>query len=177
MFFLFSLLLSSKKMLFDTFPLAFALLSACTGQAPFGWIGIIAGSWSGEISLIKISGACIVLALRIVSRLYIDKGEIIKTTSPSKVLYQLFSEHTYLRIMSGALGVFGVGVWRIIQGGFRFYDLFASIFYLVLTPVATWIFSWYFNLKEQKRRKNIRKIKNRRNPPPRELQTNSYKIF
>ena len=27
-FFLFSLLLSSKKMLFDTFPLAFALLSA-----------------------------------------------------------------------------------------------------------------------------------------------------
>ena len=150
-----AILLTSKQMLFETHPLAFALLAASTRQTPFVLIGIIAGAFcGGEISLIKISGACIIVAIRIANRLYIDKEE---RKFPSslvglEVFSALFLEHTYLRIMSGALGVFGIGVWRIIGGGFRFYDLFASIFYLILTPLATWMFSWYFNINERKKR-------------------------
>lgn len=64
----------------------------------------------------------------------------------------LFSENTHLRVMGGAIGVFVVGVWRIVAGGFRFYDLFAAIFYLVLTPVATLLFSKYFTVSARKLR-------------------------
>lgn len=150
-----AILLSSKKMLFETYPLAFALLAASTRQTPFVLIGIVASAFSGgDIALKQIIGACVVVTLRIITRFYLDKSEnrISTQNIGTAVFAALFSENTYLRIMSGALGVFALGVWRIIEGGFRFYDLFASIFYLVLTPFATWLFSWYFNISEQKKR-------------------------
>lgn len=154
-FCVFGILLGTRQMLFETYPLVFALLAASSRQTPFVLIGIIASSFSGgKLLLMKIIGACSIVALRIITRLYLDKGDR-KTTavgSGTDVFAALFSENTYLRVMSGALGVFVIGVWRIIAGGFRFYDLFASIFYLVLTPLATWIFSWYFNIREQKKR-------------------------
>ena len=49
-----SILLSTKKMLFETYPLAFGLLAASTRQTPFVLIGIIASVFNGEeISLMK----------------------------------------------------------------------------------------------------------------------------
>lgn len=149
------ILLGGKIMLFETYPLAFALLAASTRQTPFVLIGVLASAFlGGKISLVKIVGSCITVALRIITRFYLDKVETNRSTPllGTDVFAVLFSESTYLRIMSGALGVFSIGVWRIIDGGFRFYDLFASIFYLICTPLATWIFSWYFNISEQKKR-------------------------
>ena len=151
-----AVLLGSKKMLFDTYPFAFALLAASTRQAPFILIGLIASAFEGaQISLSKIIGACTIVAIRMIARLYLDKKDMKKDTSSFgawSIFATLFSEHTYLRIMSGALGVFLIGVWRIIEGGFRFYDLFASLFYLIFTPCATWLFSWYFNINEQRKK-------------------------
>lgn len=150
-----AILLGTKEMLFETHPFAFGLLAASTRQAPFVLIGIMASAFAGgEVSLMKLIGACSIVALRIITRLYLDKSD---KGNPHNnfglsVFGALFSEHTYLRVMSGALGVFIIGVWRIIEGGFRFYDLFASIFYLILTPLSTWIFSWYFNINEQKKK-------------------------
>ena len=154
-FFALSFLLGTRKMVFDTYPLLFALLAAGGRQTPFILIGSVASAFLGiKISLMKIVGACTVVALRIIARLYLDKtsSEQSSRASESSVLALLFSEHTYLRIMSGALGVFVLGLWRIVEGGFRFYDLFASIFYLILTPIAAWIFSWYFNFSERRKR-------------------------
>ena len=151
----FAILLGTKKMLFETYPLAFALIGATTRQTPFVLIGIIASAFTmGEISLMKLIGACSIVALRIITRLYLDKSEKLMRAQRggTSVFAALFSENTYLRVMSSALGVFIIGVWRIIEGGFRFYDLFAAVFYLILTPLATWIFSWYFNTNEQKKR-------------------------
>ena len=151
----FGILLGTRQMLFETYPLVFALLAAGTRQTPFVLIGIIASLYiSGGNALMKLVGACSIVALRIITRLYLDKSErkTANSSSGTDVFAALFSENTYLRVMSGALGVFIIGVWRIIEGGFRFYDLFASIFYLVLTPLAAWIFSWYFNIREQKKR-------------------------
>ena len=151
-----AILLTSKTMLFETYPLSFALLAAGTRQGPFVLIGILASALGMGEAGVKIAvGACVIVSLRILTRLYLDKSERTPSRDVSgiAVFGALFSEHTYLRIMSGALGVFAIGVWRIIAGGFRFYDLFASIFYLILTPLATWLFSWYFNIIEQKKRK------------------------
>ena len=148
-----AMLLGNKIMLFDTYPLAFGLLAASTRQTPFVLIGIMASAFGGGADLMKLISAASIVALRIITRLYLDKSSVkVKSDGVgTNVFAALFSEHTYLRVMSGALGVFIIGVWRIIAGGFRFYDLFASIFYLVMTPVSAWLFSWYFNIREQKR--------------------------
>lgn len=153
----FALLLGTREMLFETYPLAFALLASSARQTPFVLLGLIISAWSGgEFSLPKVVGACATVALRIFVKFFLDKDENAQPRGRNlgmiSVFSTIFSEHTYLRMMSGAVGVFFIGIWKIIEGGFRFYDLFAAIFYLILTPVATWLFSPYFNLSERRDR-------------------------
>ncbi len=151
-FFLLGLLLGTREMTFGSIPLAYALLSSSIRQTPFVFLGILTSAFDGgNFSVVKIVGACAVITVRIVARLYLDKGEKIhKNISSISPIAQLFSEHIYLRVLSSALGVFFVGIWKIIEGGFRFYDLFGAIFYLLFTPTATWLFCHYFNINEQK---------------------------
>lgn len=157
----FGLLLGSREMLFETTPLAFALLASSVRQTPFVLIGLILSSFDGTKFLpMRVIGTCTVVAMRCISRLYLEKEPRVNANGEERVdssvgipippLARLFSESTYLRVMSGALGVFLVGIWKIIEGGFRFYDLFGSIFYLLFTPTATWLFSYYFNVNEEK---------------------------
>ena len=149
---LFGLLLGTREMVFETVPLAYALLASSVRQTPFVFLGLIMSAfYGGDFSIARVIGACAVVSVRCVSRLYLDKNPL-KSTAESNAspMALLFSEHTYLRVMSGALGVFLVGIWKIIEGGFRFYDLFGAIFYLLFTPTATWIFCTYFNVNELK---------------------------
>lgn len=161
----FAFLLGTAEMLFGTYPLGFALLSSVGKEAPFVLAGLILGALAGgEIDLYRIFGACAVFVLRWLARIFLDKdGELSPprnsnaTSAENKFLHlsdklaRIFCEHTYLRMMSGAVGVFLIGISSIIRGGFRFYDLFGAIFYLVMTPLATFLFSPYFIIEERKR--------------------------
>lgn len=152
--FVLALLLGTAPMLFDCVPLAFSLLAAATRLAPFIWLGVALSSFSGaSFSPAILLGACLTLALRLISRLFLDKRDkaFAKQGNFLNVLAVLFTEHPYLRMTSGAIGVFLVGIWRIVEGGFRFYDLFAAIFYLILTPIGAIIFSKSFDVGERKR--------------------------
>lgn len=151
-FTVFALLLGTKPMTFDAFPLAFALLSGAVREAPFVALGVFLSSFYGSSFAPEIALAvCLITALRILSGILLEKRNVRAHKGGFLgTVVSLFSEHPYLRMMSSALGVFFIGIWRIIEGGFRFYDLFASIFYLALTPVATLIFSKYFDINEQK---------------------------
>ncbi len=153
LFGIFGLLLGTREMLFETVPLAFSLLASSTRQAPFVLIGVLLSAFrGGEFSAPIVLGACATVALRILARLFLDKNAAPNPSNTGFILAvsNLFSEHTYLRMMSGAVGVFVIGIWRIVLGGFRFYDLFGAIFYLVLTPVGILLFSWYFNISERR---------------------------
>ena len=155
-FILLGFLLGSARMLFDSTPLGFALLASCNAQAPFVLIGIVASGFEGSaVSLSVIAGACFLIATRALSSLLLEKKGVLSTEerrSYPLLLESVFSESTSLRVMSSALGVFLVGIWRIIEGGFRFYDLFASIFYLIATPLATFLFSRYFTFQAEKKK-------------------------
>ena len=149
------LLLGSREMLFESYPLGFALLASASRQTPFVLIGIIASSLMGENVAVHIIGALVTVVARLFTRFFLDNSTPPATGKRHDVtdlLSSVFSEHVYLRMMSGAVGVFLVGVWKIIEGGFRFYDLFGAIFYLVLTPVATLVFSRYFDISEKRRK-------------------------
>jgi hypothetical protein len=153
-----ALLLGTREMVFETVPLAFALLASSIRQTPFVFIGLAASAFDGgTLSAPKVIGACLLVSIRCISRLYLDKerknrSQNCENGTKIPPIAELFSENIYLRIMSSALAVFFVGLWKIIAGGFRFYDLFGSIFYLLLTPLATYIFSKYFDVNEQKLR-------------------------
>lgn len=153
----FGILLGTKNMLFETTPLAYSLLAAGSRQAPFVLVGIILSAFGGgEISFPKIVGGCVTLALRIFARLFLDNRPTSQKGGSDITVIRgfsnLFDEHTYLKMMSSAVGVFSVGIWNIVAGGFRFYDLFGAIFYLVITPIGTLLFSWYFEIFEQRAR-------------------------
>ena len=146
-------LLGRCEMLFLTYPLGLALLAAAARQTPYIFIGLVASAFSdGEIYYIGICAALLVVIVRLVCRGTLDKPEAKEGTAyltlPDKIGL-VFSENIYLKMMSGAVGGFLVGIYNIILGGFRFYDLFGAIFYIVITPVAVFLYGEYFIIKEK----------------------------
>lgn len=53
----------------------------------------------------------------------------------------LFCERVRLRMATGAVCAFIVGLYGVIAGGFRYYDLFAALFLIVVTPAAVPVYS------------------------------------
>ena len=53
----------------------------------------------------------------------------------------LFSEHVRLRMTTGAVCALIIALYRVIVGGFQYYDLFASIFVVLVTPAAVMAYS------------------------------------
>ena len=53
----------------------------------------------------------------------------------------LFSESVCLRMATAAVCVLIISLYRIFAGGFRYYDLFAAIFSVLLTPTAAMVYS------------------------------------
>lgn len=154
----FGLLLSLREMLFSTYPLAFALLASSVRGTPFALLGVVIGSLVGsEIAPERILGAAICTIARIFSGRLLGGGSGERKArarfadDPIRFIVSFFSEHRYLRMMSGAIGAFATAIWQIIRGGFRFYDLFGAVFSLILVPSATWVFSWYFDSDERRR--------------------------
>lgn len=151
-------LLSEKEMLFETRPLALALICASGRYTPAVLLGALAGTlYEGERGAVSAVGYLAVIALRMISRALLEpraasRGERgVRARSFSDALADVFSENIYLRVSTVAVGAFVVGLLRIILGGFRFYDLFASIFMLALCPSATMLFSPYFAAAERRR--------------------------
>ncbi len=58
-----------------------------------------------------------------------------------ETLQKLFSESVRLRMASCAVCGFITALYRIIGGGFRYYDLFAAIFLLLVAPAAVLVWS------------------------------------
>ena len=70
-----ALLLGTREMIFESVPLAFALLASSVRQTPFVFIGLIASAFEGgTFSIPKTIGACLLVSIRCISRLYLDKG-------------------------------------------------------------------------------------------------------
>ncbi len=50
---------------------------------------------------------------------------------------RLFAEHPFLRMLTAAVCGFMAGLFRMFNGGFRVYDLFALLLLIILAPIAT----------------------------------------
>lgn len=149
----FAFLLGGCEMLFSTYPLGFALLSVCTRQLPAVFIGVVASSFSGGTVRVELISAYILIVIaRMICRCILDKPTEKNAfdfgTLPDRIGLA-FSENLYLRCCSGAVGSFFVGVYNVVAGGFRFYDLFGALFYITLVPAAVFLYSSYFIVRER----------------------------
>ncbi len=146
---------AGKQMVFSTYPLGFALLSASARHLPFTLFGYLLFELSsGAPSAPRICACALIIGARIICRLVLDIPEKEKLSGlgmsiPDRIGL-VFSESRYLRMMSSGVGVFFVGVYNIVAGSFRFYDLFGTFFYLVITPLATLFFTEFFDVCEDK---------------------------
>ncbi len=72
-------------------------------------------------------------------------GSEAPTPAPVQTLREafrsVFSESLRLRLCTAAVTAFIVALYRIISGGFLYYDLFAALFALVVTPAAVTVYS------------------------------------
>ena len=146
-------LLGRCEMLFMTYPLGFALLAVVGRQMPYVFVGLVASAFfESGVSVVNICAAVLIVIARLICRYALDspdaKNEFAYATLPDKIGFA-FSENLYLRMMSGAIGAFLVGIYNIVLGGFRFYDLFGAIFYIIITPVAVFLYGEYFIIKEK----------------------------
>ena len=78
--------------------------------------------------------------LRIRRRLREDEADG-ETLSLRATLLGVFTESVCLRMCTAGVCSFIVSLYRIIVGGFRYYDLFAAVFVLLLTPLAVMVYS------------------------------------
>ena len=69
----------------------------------------------------------------------------------SALLSHWFSESIYLRMMSACVAAFLVSLYRIIAGGFLYYDLFGALFAMVTAPVAAFLYAGLYDIGERKR--------------------------
>lgn len=62
----------------------------------------------------------------------------------SALLTRWFGESIYLRMMTSCVCAFIVSLYRIIAGGFVYYDLFGAFFAMATAPVATFLYAGLF---------------------------------
>ena len=77
----------------------------------------------------------------------------------SALLSHWFSESIYLRMMSACVSAFIISLYRIIAGGFLYYDLFGALFAMVTAPVAAFLYAGLYDVGRRGRDKAAREDK------------------
>lgn len=167
---LFSTAAACTSSVFSSFPFGISYLSAVSKFVPYTYIGCIAGAFlSGGQVLPHMLAYTVIFTLRyLICHLLClpEEEELVGLRKPvrrrgQKVPSRLelpvrlvgekkyFSEKIYLRMSIGCATSFCIGIWRIISGGFLYYDLFGAIFLIVLTPFLIFLYSGLFTKRNE----------------------------
>ena len=130
---------------FGAHPFGIALLCASDRKVFYLYAGLCLGAWSHRHRAAWLVAYSSLLLLRLWVRVLLDTSEEKKGKGawleqvPDFPL--LFSEHISLRAASAAVGGFGIGLYRLIEGDFLYYDLYGTILETLSAPVAVLLLS------------------------------------
>ena len=137
--------MSGVKFFFDTYPFALALCASSRRHAPFA----LAGSALGAVLMLDAPIPYLItllalLALRLLGSVWLgDDGERVlelgKRPHPS-FMSRLFCERASVRVGIGALCALGLSIYRVVGGGYSYFDIFVLIFSVVLSSILTYSF-------------------------------------
>lgn len=123
-------LFGGAEMLFTTYPLGMALLVSADRYVPFIYIGLIISSLFITGMAVQLFMLYTVAFLTRVSYSFLGKRELHSS---------LFKEGRLFKILLSMVMMFFGGAVRCIDGGFLWYDLFALVSGIVLSPMITYI--------------------------------------
>ncbi len=139
-------LLGGVELAFGTLPLGIAFLCCATKRIPYIFLGLAVSALnSSKFTVVYISTCVIALSVRILSRAIANSQK--DSESPHEAnenLIPLFGESVYLRMATACISMFILGLYTIITGQFRYYDLFGALFSMITSPVAVFIYSGLF---------------------------------
>ncbi len=137
----FGYLLGGVVLPFGARPFGVALLAASDRRIFYIFAGLCLGAWRDPYRLLLIGIYASILVLRLVVRFVLDppfaasEGEKMGEASFGELYPMLFSEHLSLRMATACLSVFAFGIYRLIEGGFLYYDLYGTILSAIAAPV------------------------------------------
>ena len=136
---LFGYLLGLLALPFGAYPFGVALLCAAEGKTPYILAGVILSALGTDKPVVWICAYLAVFVIRILVRLTIDQptaesedGEL----TMAEVFPKIFSENVFLRMATACVGVFIIGLYKLIEGGFLYYDLYGVILAMIAAPLA-----------------------------------------
>lgn len=145
---LWAYVLGGCRLPFAAYPFGVALLCAATRRVPYVLAGLCLSAVSMSAPALRVLSYAAVVLVRLLSRFTVDnpwqgEGRTGERTL-GEVWPHLFAEHVGLRMATSCIGVFIVGLYTLIRGGFLYYDLYGAILAVIAAPVATLIFSGAF---------------------------------
>ncbi len=163
MYALWGYLLGGAVLPYGAMPLGVAFLAAADRRVFYIYGGLLLSiftqSITGERRLLLAGVYTAVLFVRLLTRLLIDppwKAEEASGEKTVREVYpQMFSEHIALRAALSAVGAFAIGVYRLIEGGMLYYDMYGTIVATLSAPVAVLLCSGFFSASAKKYRRLI----------------------
>ncbi len=126
---------------FGAMPFGIGLLAASDVRAFYVLGGLLLGAWGSPNGLLTAAVYVGLLLLRLVSGLLLDRG--------GERRGRLFGEHLSLRMASAAVAAFGLGVWRLYEGGYLYYDLYGTILSTLAAPAAVLLLFGFIEKSEE----------------------------
>lgn len=142
-------LLSSLVLPFNTRPLGLAALAAATSSVPALLIGSVIGAASGDKTpIIYICTYSALVLMRIfLSLMSDDSANAASRSAPlgREKKHSLFDDTLVSRLLTAMVISFVIGIYRLISGGFRYYDLAGVFFSATITCAALPLFVFCFD--------------------------------
>ena len=149
----FGYLLGTLFLPFGAAPFGVAALCAADRNVSYIFVGLSLSAFGLADPIVTVSAYSAVLLIRILSRLLLDpppvKSEDGGNRKIGEFLPELFSESVYLRMSTACIGVFIIGLYKLIKGGFLYYDLYGAVISMVAAPVSVILVYGIFNKRDR----------------------------
>ena len=143
-------LLGGCRLFFGSYPLGLALLCAAGAGAPYALPGLVASAIVfTPYPPVYIGAYIVALILRIVTRVFIDTADAGDPSESRGAWLRnmrggLFTESVSLRMTTASVCAFIIGLYSLIAGDYRYYDLLGALVSIVAAPAAVWLLAGFF---------------------------------
>ncbi len=143
-----SFILGSAGAAFQSFPFGIAFLSATNRFVPYSWLGLLISALFNRGYAIAAATVYTVCAATryAVCKLIEDHGASKKSRI---MMLEMFDESILIRCAVACFTAFVFGLYRLISGGFLYYDLFGLLAGFFISPLTTLALSALFTKNEQ----------------------------
>lgn len=155
-------ILGMSEAVFSSHPFGIAFLAACGPKyTVYSYIGLLVSSLASRGMAFALAVTyTLTLLLRFIAGRFVVRGDkrndipfrqrllkVFSLREGSEDLPKPFSEELLLRIAVACFASFVFGLYRLIGGGFLYYDLFGLLAGFLLTPIITFALSGLFREK------------------------------